>query len=148
MDGAGAAQGVMPRAQVPARAPDALARLAAALGPGPFAAVVLFVSPEADIPALEAGLSVFGAVPVVGCTTAGEISSAGYVEGEIVAIGLPAALFAVERLEVPDLAALDAQDLIGRLIRARAALARARPGWETEFAFLMVDGTSACAKTR
>ncbi len=142
MDGAGAAQGVMPRAQVSARAPDALARLAAALGPGPFAAVVLFVSPEADILALEAGLSVFGAVPVVGCTTAGEISSAGYVEGEIVAIGLPAALFAVERLEVPDLAALDAQDLIGRLIRARAALARARPGWETEFAFLMVDGTS------
>lgn len=133
---------VMPRAHVPARAPDAMAQLARALGPGPFAAVILFVSPEADLPGLEAGLAAFGTVPVVGCTTAGEITANGYAEGEIVAIGLPADLFAVQALPVPDLAALDGQDLIGRMIRARQVLARAKPGWETEFAFLMVDGTS------
>jgi hypothetical protein len=132
----------MPRAQVRADAPDALAQLAAGLGPGPFAGIVLFVSPQADLPGLEATLDAFGAVPVVGCTTAGELSSDGYGEGGIVAVGLPAALFAVEVMAVPDLAALDPQVLIGGLIRARAALAQARPGWEGEFATLLVDGTS------
>ena len=131
----------MPRASAPARAPDAVARLVAGLGPGPFAAVVLFVSADADLPGLESALVAFAA-PVVGCTSAGEISADGYAEGEIVAVGLPAALFSAEILPVPDLGALDPQALIGGLIRARAALARARPQWETEFAFLMVDGTS------
>lgn len=132
----------MPRARVRADAPDALARLAAGLGPGPFAAVVLFVSPQADLPGLEAQLAVFGATPVLGCTTAGELADEGYSEGGIVAVGLPAALFAVEVLALPDLDALDPQALIGRLIRSRQALAQVRPGWEGEFATLLVDGTS------
>ena len=41
-----------------------------------------------------------------------------------------------------DLADLDGQALIGRLIRARAGLARRHGGWEDEFAFVMVDGLS------
>jgi hypothetical protein len=132
---------VMPRTSVSARAPDAVARLAAGLGPGPFAAVVLFASTQADLGRLEAALAAFGA-PVVGCTTAGEISAEGYAEGEIVAVGFPAAMFAVEVLPVSDLGAIAPQGLIGAMIRARASLARARPDWQTEFAFLMVDGTS------
>ena len=132
----------MPRAHVAAASADALAQLARGLGPGPFAAVILFASPDADLPSLERGLPVFGDTPVIGCTTAGEISGDGYAEGEIVAIGLPAALFAAQVLAVPDLSALDGHALIGGLIRARAALAQERPDWDTEFAFLMVDGTS------
>lgn len=132
----------MPRARVRADAPDAMARLAAALGAGPFAAVVLFVSPEADLPGIEAQVGLFGATPVLGCTTAGELSGDGYSEGDIVAVGLPAALFAVDLLAVPDLDALDPQGLIGRLIRSRQALAQARPDWEGEFAMLLVDGAS------
>lgn len=133
---------VMPRAHADAADPGALAALARALGPGPFAAVVLFVSPLADRAALETALPLaFPGVTVLGCTTAGEISSEGYCEGEIVAIGLPASLFAVDPLGV-DLSRIAAQDLIGRLIRARAGLAKRRPGWEGEFAFLMVDGLS------
>ncbi len=130
---------VMPSAHVPACAP--LAGLAAALGPGPFALVVLFVSPEADLAALSAGLPSFAA-PVIGCTTAGEICAEGYAEGQVVAVGLPADSFAVELIVIPDLGRLDPQDLAGRLIRGRAALARQRPEWEGEFAFLMVDGLS------
>jgi hypothetical protein len=41
-----------------------------------------------------------------------------------------------------DLTALDGQELIGRLIRARAGLSRLHPDWEDEFAFVMVDGLS------
>jgi len=133
---------VMPRAHAGAGDPLALAKLARDLGPGPFAAVILFVSPEADRTALEAGLpEAFPGVTLIGCTTAGEISSEGYCEGEIVAVALPRHSFAVDCLEI-ELADLDGQELIGRLIRARAGLARRQGGWEDEFAFVMVDGLS------
>lgn len=136
------AQPLMPRAHAGARDPEALARLARDLGPGPFAAVILFISPDADRLSLAAGLeAAFPGVTVIGCTTAGEISPEGYSEGEIVAVGLPRASFAVDCLGI-DLAVLDGQELIGRLIRARAGLARLHPGWEGEFAFVMVDGLS------
>lgn len=133
---------VMPRAHAGARDPAALAKLARDLGPGPFAAVVLFVSPEADRSSLARGLeTTFPGVTVIGCTTAGEISPEGYSEGEIVAVALPRSSFAVDCLGI-DLEDLDGQVLIGRLIRARAGLARLHPDWEEEFAFLMVDGLS------
>ena len=59
-------------AHVPIDTPDPLRRLAARLGPGPFALVVLFVTPQADVARLarETGLA-FPGVPVIGCTTAG-----------------------------------------------------------------------------
>ena len=134
---------LMPRASVAARLPGAAAALARGLGPGPFAVVLLFVSPEADLPALAADLpGAFGSAPVIGCTTAGEITGAGYAEGEIVAVGLPARHFLASPRLIPDLGAIEAQDLIGQLIRDRQAMARERPDWEGEFAFLMVDGLS------
>lgn len=134
---------VIASAHVHARAAGAVARLAAALGSGPFAAVLLFASPEADLDALAQEVPLaFGATRVIGCTTAGEISSEGYAEGELVAIGLPADLFAAQTLLIPDLARIDALHLAGQLIRARAGLARLHPEWEHEFAFLMVDGLS------
>lgn len=134
---------ILPRASVPARGAGSAQALARALGRGPFAAVVLFVSPEADLADLAAGLpGAFGAVPVVGCTTAGEITATGYAEGEIVAVGLPEDMFMASSFLVPDLGRIDAQALIGHLIRDRQAMARARPAWEGEFAFLMVDGLS------
>ena len=134
---------LMPRASVAARAPGAAAALARGLGPGPFACVFLFLSPEADLAALAADLpAAFGKTPVIGCTTAGEIAGAGYAEGEIVAVGLPSPMFLATPVLVPDLTRIDAQGLIGQLIRDRQAMARQRPGWEGEFAFLMVDGLS------
>lgn len=134
---------LMPRASVSATAADAAAALARGLGPGPFACIFLFISPEADLAALAQNLpAAFGATPVIGCTTAGEITGAGYVEGEIVAVALPLRLFAVTPILIPDLGQIDAQGLIGQLIRDRQAMARLRPGWEGEFAFLLVDGLS------
>jgi hypothetical protein len=130
-------------AQVMATAPDAVARLAADLGPGPFAAVFLFISPEADLAAMARALPrAFGTALVTGCTTAGEISADGYVEGQIVAVALTEARFAAEALLIPDLGAIAAQDIVGGLIRTRAGLARDRAAWDHEFAFLLVDGLS------
>jgi hypothetical protein len=139
--------GLMAVAHVSARAPDPAAVLAQGLGPGPFAAAILFLSPETDPAAILAlALRLQDRLgpdcPVIGCTTAGEISPEGYTEGEIVAIGLPDALFAADVLLIEDLGAIDGQDLVGRMIRARQRLARRAPLWEHEFAFMMVDGLS------
>ncbi|WGV17184.1 FIST N-terminal domain-containing protein [Fuscovulum ytuae] len=131
------------RASVPVDVPHPLRQLEEALGPGPFALVILFVSPDADLDALALRLpGRFGGARVVGCSTAGEISGAGYTEGEIVAVGLPASHFAADLLLIPDLSAMEREGLIGQLIRSRQSLSRAHPDWEGEFAFLLVDGLS------
>ena len=126
------------RAYVSADCADAPAALRAELGPGPFAAVLIFASPEADLPAL-ATADLGG--PVLGCTTAGELGPDGYAEGGILAIGLPSRDFAAELMGIPDLATIPRERLIGDLVRARAQLA-ARCDWPGEFAFLLVDGLS------
>ena len=113
---------------------DAVAALAQALGQGPFALVILFISPLADMAALTARLdAVFPDTPVMGCTTAGEIGSGGYAEGQIVAVALPSAHFEAEALLVPDLDDLNPQALIGQLIRVRwrcpARISRQRRCW-------------------
>jgi hypothetical protein len=142
-DGSGTAGPLVATAAVQAHLPDAVVRLACALGPGPFAVVILFISPEADMDALTAALpGRFGAAQVIGCTTAGEISAQGYAEGEIVAVAFPSAHFAADAMLIDDLGVLDQQELIGRLIRARQGLSRAHPDWDHEFAFLLVDGLS------
>jgi hypothetical protein len=129
-------------AEVPARAPDA-ARLAAGLGPGPFALVILYLSPQADLAGTAAGLrAALPGVPLIGCTTAGEIGSRGYAEGMALAIGLPKALFAARALVMRDLDALDAEALTGEVIRARGALAAAHPAWRHDFGLLLIDGLS------
>ena len=134
---------ILATADVPARGPDVARRLCEALGPGPFAAVFLFVSPAADLPDLARQMrECLPDCPVTGCTTAGEIGPAGYAEEAIVAVGLPAAHFAARTILFPDLDRIDRQGVIGDLIRARHDLASAHPDWEHEFAFLMVDGLS------
>ena len=134
---------VIASAHAAARDPLALAAIKTSLGPGPFALIVLFISPQADPAALATeAAALFPDTPVIGCTTAGEISSQGYAEGQIVALAFPAALFATERLFIPDLTALHPEPLVSDMIRARQRLAALKPGWDGEFAFLMVDGMS------
>lgn len=131
------------RAHVRADSPDAVPQLKAALGDDPLALVVLFISPDSDFRETVAKAhEAFAPAPVLACTTAGEITSIGYAEGEIVAIGLPADRFATEMMVVRDLEGVQGQDLIDRTIRHRTTLARSAPDWTNEFAFLLVDGLS------
>ncbi|WP_241772213.1 FIST N-terminal domain-containing protein [Rhodobacter capsulatus] len=139
----GPAAAVPARAAVPVGLPDPLPRLARALGPGPFAQVFLFASPEADLAALAAAApAVFGPARVCGCSTSGEITGRGYDSGQIVAFALPAAGFEVEQLLIEPLDALDPRALISDLLRARQALGRRAPDWPHEAAVLLIDGLS------
>lgn len=130
-------------AAVAASTPDALAALARALGPGPFAQVFLFASPEADLAALAARApAVFAPARVCGCSTSGEITGRGYDSGQIVAFALPSGGFAVEQMLIERLDGLDPRALIADLLRARQALGRRAPDWSQECAVLLVDGLS------
>lgn len=63
--------------------------LAAQLGTEPAVLVLVFASPRYDSNRLAAQLArVFGAVPVVGCTTAGEIGASGFERDSVVAMSL------------------------------------------------------------
>ncbi|WP_146344392.1 FIST N-terminal domain-containing protein [Phaeobacter marinintestinus] len=122
---------------------NAIDRLAGILVPEDLAMVILFLSPSANVDALIAEAKQrFAPVPVVGCTTAGEISPAGYTEGEIVAVGLPSSNFLAQTILVPDLDDFQGQSLIESMIRERNVMAAVEPDWKSEFTFLLIDGLS------
>ncbi|MDJ0823452.1 MAG: FIST N-terminal domain-containing protein [Paracoccaceae bacterium] len=130
-------------AQVRARDPDPVASLVDQIGTGPFALVCIFASPEADFRNLsEVANQRFGAADVLACTTAGELGNDGYEDGQIIAVGFRADLFASAALVIENLDDIEQQDVIDTLIKTRMALTRRAPDMVSEFAFLMVDGLS------
>ena len=141
---AGALTDIVRRAEAPAADADAaVAALAEGLGPGPFAIVILFISSDADKETVaRAAAARFAPAPVIGCTTAGEISANGYASGEVVALALPEAQFSAYVTVIDDLGALTPRALAADLMSARAEQAQEQPDWPYEFAFLMVDGLS------
>ncbi|GAB4272073.1 MAG: FIST N-terminal domain-containing protein [Pararhodobacter sp.] len=135
--------GVIRRAEATADDAGAVEALVAGLGPGPFALVAVFAAPEVESADLVGRLSAaLGDTPLIGCTTAGEITSGGYAEGMIVAVALTAAHFDAQTFLIPDLGRMEPQPLISDMIRARGRLSRRNPAWSHEFAFLLVDGLS------
>ena len=113
------------------------------LGDGPFALVILFVSPNADASDVIAeAQEVFDPTPVVGCTTAGELADDGYCEGKIVAIALPQSHFETRTVLVSDLSDFDAESIINEMIHNRHDMMATAPDWSHEFTFLMIDGLS------
>jgi hypothetical protein len=138
------ANGSIETAHAPAdSAGQALEMLQRKAGPGRYSLVVLFMSPGTSLDATaRAAAKTFPGVAVVGCTTAGEISSDGYTECEIVAVGFRASRFEVRTALFNGLHTFDPQGVGERAVRMRAELAGVRPGWANEFAFLMIDGLS------
>lgn len=121
----------------------ALATLAAALGEGPFAAILLFVSADRDRPALERALAAtapFNQAPVIGCTTAGEISGEGYADGALVAVGLPVADFAVATRVIDSLESYTLDRGAAAVQGLRIDLAGRDADLPHDFALLMADG--------
>lgn len=123
--------------------PAAVDGLAAALGHDPLELIILFASPLADPHHLIAqAQAAFGKTPVIGCTTAGELSDTGYAEGQIVALGLPRRHFRAQITLIDDVQAPNGRDLMQKITHDRAALITDAPDWSHEFAFLVVDGLS------
>lgn len=128
---------------VDCRAADAVEQLAQALNPNGLSLVVLFLSPDTDVARLiDEAQRRFAPAQVVGCTSAGEISAAGYVEGEIVAIGFSQSHFQTRTILIEDLGSFDPHSVIERMIRNRNHMAQDTGDWVSDFTFLLVDGLS------
>lgn len=123
--------------------PDPGRSLAAQIGSGPFALILLFAAEDADLPTLlRRARDTYPQTEIAGCTTAGELCENGYAEGRVVAIGFPASAFAAETVLIDPLDAVDSRVVIGQLQRARQTLLRRAGDFTHELGILMVDGVS------
>lgn len=128
---------------------EAVAQLHRAIGGRKTAFAVIFFSPQYDSGAIAAAVRErFGDTPVFGCTTAGEITPFGYINGGLCGIGFPADEFAVTPVLFDDLANFEVaatleRTRLGVADHARTA-ASAFPGVVApkSFALLLVDGLS------
>ena len=111
--------------------------------------VLFFCSPQYDLERLEAELSArFGEVHLIGCTTAGEITPDGYIDGSITGVGFAKSDFVTVAEAIPDLSAFTmaaASNLVRKATARLDARLEERSGGRTSgstFAFLMIDGMS------
>ena len=124
------------------RALDAVAEFHAAVVQADMALVVFFCSSDYDLDGLAAEMQrLFGEVQVIGCTTAGEIGSAGYLEHSLCGASFPASQFTavsdcIEQLHEFTLPA--GQSFARKLLRR---LPETAPD-EQSFALLLIDGLS------
>lgn len=107
--------------------------------------VLFFCSPQYDLAQLGQELTArFGDVHLVGCTTAGEITPRGYIEGSITGVGFSAPDFAAVSEVIGDLKNLSISRIRevvqNAIVRLDQKAPNRTPG--TTFAFLMIDGMS------
>ncbi|WP_236024869.1 nitric oxide-sensing protein NosP [Arenibaculum pallidiluteum] len=125
----------------------AAAAMAALIGGAGVEIALVFFSPDYDLPALAAALvEAFGDVPVIGCTTAGEIGSKGYLNGGISGLGFPKDGFAARVALVENLSGFEVSngraivhELLGSAWHGPTMRSAGDP---RSFAVLLVDGTS------
>jgi hypothetical protein len=110
--------------------------------------LALFVSPMADFDRVVAEAEqLYPNTDVLACTTAGEITDAGYDEGQIIAVGFPASGFATTSLLIENIDDLTPQPLIDRIALERVSLQERNLEMNDSFAFLIVDGLSLSEDT-
>lgn len=112
---------------------------------GDLACVIVFFSSDRDPQALASSLAdAFGSVPVVGCTTAGELTPSGIEDGSVLALGFPATDFTVVPCPLLRLASLSIKDAQAVSRRGLAELQGSVDGWAqaSSFGLLLVDGLS------
>ena len=128
-------------------AADAAQQLYESIHHPELALAVFFCSSDYDLPELEMELNErFTDIPLIGCTSAGEITPAGYMTGGIVGFSLPKQEFVSVAASIHSLrnfSIADGRDIVRDL---RAELDEASQDLPTDntFAFLMIDGLSKC----
>lgn len=123
----------------------AVEELHAAIWRDDLTTVLFFCSPKYDLPALARELDrCFPGVHVVGCTTAGEITPLGYIDGSITALGFAAPDFATGSVLFRDLGDFSIAACKERVQAAITELDAKAPHLRSDatFGFLMVDGMS------
>lgn len=139
---------ILHTAEVRAATTSPVTELKRELGRGPFALVVLFVTPMLDFSAVvREAETAYPDTDVLACTTAGEIGQTGYDDGLLIGIGFPSEGFVTKPVMIEDIQNLDVQATIDRITLERMSLRDATPHLEDNFAFLVVDGLSLSEDT-
>lgn len=112
--------------------------------------VILFVDAEYDLNSLASALARgLGDVPLIGCTTAGEITPNGYETGCAVAVSLPADHFVAAVGAIDGVTQLDPVDVhrLGRQLLESVRRRGTEPSSSNTFALVLIDGLSASEET-
>lgn len=111
------------------------------------ALAVFFCSTDYDLHGMERELNArFNGVPLIGCTSAGEITPTGYVSGGIVGFSLARPDFVSVSAPIHSLrnfSLADGRDIVRDLLNRLDDTSDGLPPDNT-FAFLMIDGLSKC----
>ncbi len=106
---------------------------------------VFYCSPSYDLPALGRELrEVFGDFPLVGCTTAGEITPEGYLDGSLTGVSFASPDFEVAIRHISDLSRFEVQKgkELGIEMLADLYSRGFQPSRNNSFGYLMIDGLS------
>jgi hypothetical protein len=107
-------------------------------------AVITFVSAKYDLNVLGKELKSRFSVPVIGCTTAGEITPEGYQEHSIAGVSLSSDRLWVRSYEISPLDNLKTSEIseIGESVRTMINGARENDPESRAFGFVLIDGMS------
>jgi hypothetical protein len=122
---------------------DAIALLRDGIDPEEVGFLLVFYAPDYDAGRLARALAAaFPRVRLAGCSTAGEISSAGLSDGGLVAIAFPRDGFDVVSTLIPDVERLSVDRGSETVARLKADLTRRRPDVRPgqTFAVSLIDG--------
>ncbi len=124
---------------------EIVADLKSGLGDDEFQHIILFYAVEHDAEQLSVALEfAFPGVPVTGCSTAGEISAGGMMEGGIVAIAFPRKGFQVHSGLVENAREFGVERAteLSRRLRSQMTTSSDLPRHQRAFAMMLVDGLS------
>ena len=107
---------------------------------------IFYCSPDYDISALEKALVArFGDAPLIGCTSSGEITPAGYLNGSLTGVSIASDDLAVVTRSMDDLehfTLADAEPLVKEMLEQLEAKAGEPLNGSNTFGFLLIDGLS------
>ncbi|MBD3236205.1 MAG: FIST domain containing protein [Candidatus Eisenbacteria bacterium] len=129
-----------------AREPIEVAReLREAIGGVEAALTIFFCAPTYDAQAIGRAMSdQFGDAPLIGCTSAGEITPGGYLSDSVTAVRLPARQFQVATTSIENLGRTEISEIqaVAKELRQQLSDARGNLDGDHCFAFLLIDGLS------
>ncbi len=124
---------------------EIVADLKSGLGDDEFQHIIIFYAVEHDAEQLSVALEfAFPGVPVTGCSTAGEISAGGMMEGGIVAIAFPRTGFQIHSGLVENAREFGVERAteLSRRLRSQMTTSSDLPRHQRAFAMMLVDGLS------
>lgn len=142
--------GIRSAASASASLPELVSDLKSGLGDDEFQHIVVFFSIDYDAEHLAAALTfAFAGTPISGCTTAGEISPGGMMQGGVVLVAFPRTGFRVHcgLVENADVFGVERATEVARRLKSQLRTPTDVSRRERVFAMMLVDGLSNAEET-